>query len=85
MHENLKSAHHPEKSNKFLLCITNAYRYTTNEINHNDLRIKYVDEVINNFAQKYDERLHLHGNPLALEYSIPNMTSGGLSALSHTN
>ena len=53
--------------NKLLRCITNAPWYTTNEILHRDLHVKWVNEVIKDFAKKYEKRLHYHENHLALE------------------
>jgi hypothetical protein len=34
---------------------------------HNDLGLEWVDEVIRNFATRYEELLHQHTNVLALE------------------
>ena len=53
--------------NKFLRCIVNAYRYTTNEVIHNDLKIKKINEVIKDFSIRYEQRLHCHPNVLAIE------------------
>jgi hypothetical protein len=44
-----------------------AYRYTPNEMIHNNLGLEWVDEVIRNFATLYEERLQQHTNVLALE------------------
>jgi hypothetical protein len=44
-----------------------AYRYTPNEMIHNDLGLECVDEVIRNFATRYEQRLHQHTNVLVLE------------------
>jgi len=53
--------------NQFLRAITNAYRYVTNEELHDDLNIKWVDEVIQEFAIKHERRLHQHTNIEAIQ------------------
>lgn len=47
--------------NTFLRMITDAYRYVTNE-EHNDLDIKWVNEVIQDYAVKREKRLLRHIN-----------------------
>jgi hypothetical protein len=34
---------------------------------HNDLGLEWVDEVVRNFAARYEEWLHQHTNVLALQ------------------
>jgi hypothetical protein len=50
-----------------LQTIVDTYRYTPNEMIHDDLGLEWVDEVIHNFATRYEEWLHQHTNVLALE------------------
>ena len=51
-----------KSQNKFLRMITNAYRFETNEDIHNDLNIKWVQEVIQDYASKHEKRLLNHTN-----------------------
>jgi len=53
--------------NKCLRCITNACWYTPNKVIHRDLHMKYIEEVIKDFAARYESRLHRHTNLLAIE------------------
>lgn len=53
--------------NKFLRAITNAYRYVTNEEIHDDLNVKWIDEVIQEFAIKHERRLLQHTNTEAIQ------------------
>jgi hypothetical protein len=39
-----------------------AYRYIPNETIHDDLGLEWVDEVIRNFATRYEEIFHQHTN-----------------------
>lgn len=48
--------------NKCLRLITNAYRYVTNEELHNDLSIKWVHEVTQEYARNHERRLSRHTN-----------------------
>lgn len=53
--------------NKFLRMITNAYRYVPNQEIHDDLDIKCIDEVIQEFAVKHEKRLLNHTNVEAIQ------------------
>lgn len=53
--------------NYCLRLITNAYRYVTNQELHDDLEIKYVSEVIQEFATKHEKRLLRHPNIEAIQ------------------
>lgn len=53
--------------NKFLRMITNAYRYVTNREIHDDLEIKWIDEVIRECAIKHEKRLLSHINVEAIQ------------------
>lgn len=53
--------------NKILRMITDAYRYVTNEELHNDLAIKWVNEVIQDYALKHEKRLLCHTNVEAIQ------------------
>ena len=55
--------------NKCLRMITDAYRYVTNDELHNDLAIKWVDEVIQNCATEH-ERLLRHTNVGAIRLAV---------------
>lgn len=52
--------------NNFLRMITNAYRYVTNKEIHNDLKIKWVAEVIRENAIRHEKRLLNHTNVEAI-------------------
>ena len=47
--------------------ITDAYRYVTNDELHDDLAIKRVDEVIQDYATKHEKRLLRHTNVEAIQ------------------
>ena len=53
--------------NKFLRVICNAYMFTTNEDIHHDLEIPLIQDIIHEFANRREERLHGHSNRLALD------------------
>ncbi len=53
--------------NKCLRVMTNIYRYTSNDMLHSDLSIKWVEEVIREFASHHEERLQKHPNKLVTE------------------
>lgn len=53
--------------NKFLRVITNAYRYVTNEEIHQDLSIKLINEVIQEYAINHEKRMHEHVNVEVLQ------------------
>lgn len=53
--------------NKFLRIITNAYRYVTNQEIHNELDIKWINEVIQEYARKHENRLLNHTNVEAIQ------------------
>lgn len=53
--------------NKFLRMVTNAYRYVTNREIHNDLEIKWIDDVIRECAIKHEKRLLTHTNVEAIQ------------------
>ena len=53
--------------NKFLRLITNSYHYVTNQELHDDLEIKWVYEVIQDFATKHERRLLRHPNVEAIQ------------------
>lgn len=53
--------------NKFLRMITNAYRYVSNVEIHNDLDIRWVNEVIQEHAIKHEKRLLNHTNVEAIQ------------------
>lgn len=53
--------------NKFLRLIANAYRYVTNEELHRELNIKWVIEVIQQYAVKHEKRLLNHPNVEAIQ------------------
>lgn len=43
-----------------LRAIVDAYRYSRNDDIHSDLEMKFVDEVIKNFAEQHEKWLHQH-------------------------
>ncbi|CAG7733752.1 unnamed protein product, partial [Allacma fusca] len=53
--------------NKTLRTITGARWFQTNEALHKDLKIKWVDEVVREYATKHEKRLHGHINPEAFQ------------------
>lgn len=53
--------------NNFLRTITDAYRYVTNQDLHNDLAIKWINEVIQEYATKHEKRLLNHTNIEAIQ------------------
>ena len=53
--------------NKCLQMITDAYRYVTNDELHDDLAIKRVDEVIQDYAAKHERELLRHTNVEAIQ------------------
>lgn len=53
--------------NKSLRKITNAYRYVTNREIHDDLEIKWIEDVIRECANKHERRLLAHTNVEAIQ------------------
>lgn len=47
--------------------ITSAYRFVTNKEIHHDLSVKWVEEVICEFANKHEKRLLNHTNVEAMK------------------
>lgn len=53
--------------NKFLRLITKAYRYVSNSEIHKDLKIKMINEVVEEYAGKHKKRLLNHTNVEAIQ------------------
>jgi hypothetical protein len=62
--------------NKFLCTITNAYHYVSNKELHRDLNIKWIEEVIQEHANKHEKRLLVHTNVEAITNFLNQKYSG---------
>ena len=55
------------KQSIILRIITDAYRYSRNADIHNDLKMKFVEDVIRDYAKAHEKRLHQHTNVEAIQ------------------